>query len=43
MKDSVFFHPLIKPVKYRHCSFLQITGLNLKVKYYIQQHLLDDA
>lgn len=37
MKDSVFFHPLIKPVKYRHRSFLQITGLNLKVKYYIQQ------
>ena len=37
MKDSLFFHPLMKPVYYRHHSFLQVTGLNLKVQYYIQQ------
>lgn len=37
MKDSLFFHPLMKPIKYHHKLFLQITGLDLKTQFLIQQ------
>ena len=37
MKDSMFSHPLMKPIKYRHKGFLQITGLDLKAHYFIEQ------